>query len=293
MARDASARLAAVGWRADVEETTGAGSAATLARDADLAAYDGIAAVGGDGTLHEVVNGLAARADRRAPPIAVFPGGTSNSFVHTLGTADPGAIVAAIVARRSVSVDAADVRLDGEACVAVSIVHCGMTVSAALKAERLRWLGAARYQLGALAALLLPRRRRYAIEVDDAPLEAVATILLQLTRGPARGESRRWCLAPRVRMDDGRVDLITLAPMSLRRRARVFARSRDGSYVDEPGVDYRKADRVRFSVPGGEFINVDGEFRRVRGGAVEVCARPAAFRVFRPLDDSRSEFAAA
>ena len=276
-------RLAGTGWEVDVRETTGPGVAAALARDADPDRYAGLGAIGGDGTLHEVVNGLSQQGGGASRPIAVFPGGTSNSFAHTLGPGDVSAITASIVRGITAAVDAAEVRYDDTERLAVSIIHCGAPVTAARRAERLRWLGPARYQLGSLSALAFSRRRRYALEVDGERMGAPATLMVQLTRGPARGEDQRWCLAPRLAMDDGKLDVIALAPMSRLRQLRVFGRSRDGSYVDEPEVDYRKVRSLSFAVPPGEVLNVDGEFRAVQDGKVEIQVRPAAFRVFKPI----------
>jgi len=53
--------------------------------DIDLRNYDAMVAVGGDGTLHEVVNGLLQRQDGQKLPIAFVPNGSGNDTCHTLG----------------------------------------------------------------------------------------------------------------------------------------------------------------------------------------------------------------
>lgn len=269
-------------WKVATLETDAPGAARRLAAELVLGPGDAVGAIGGDGTLHEVVNGLADRTDNARPPVAAFAGGTSNSFVHTLGPGDVPSIVAGIVAGRVRSVDLATVRFDSTVMLSLSILHCGMTVAAARWSERLRWLGPARYQLGALAALLLSAQREYQLTLDDKPVASPATVLLQLTRGPARSEGKRWCLAPRLELDDGRLDVITLAPMSRRDRMRVFGKSRDGSYVDEPGVDYHKVKKLVLQAAPGEVVNIDGEFRTLQSGRVEVRAEPGALCVFDP-----------
>ena len=51
----------------------------------DLTGLDALIAVGGDGTLHEVVNGLMTRADGRRVPIAFIPNGSGNDTCFGFG----------------------------------------------------------------------------------------------------------------------------------------------------------------------------------------------------------------
>lgn len=76
-------RLDQGGIEASCHATTGEGDAT---REAELAierGYDMIIAAGGDGTLYEVINGMAERENR--PPLGVFPLGTTNDFARALG----------------------------------------------------------------------------------------------------------------------------------------------------------------------------------------------------------------
>src|SRR3954447_16892369 len=72
------------GWTVDVIDTLAAGDARRLAEACDAGRYGVIAVAGGDGTINEVVNGLARRCDS-APPLAIVPLGTANVLAHELG----------------------------------------------------------------------------------------------------------------------------------------------------------------------------------------------------------------
>jgi len=61
-------------------ETTEPGNARDLVKHLDLAVYDGIIVLGGDGTFHEVVNGLLKRPDGVTLPLGLIPGGSGNHF---------------------------------------------------------------------------------------------------------------------------------------------------------------------------------------------------------------------
>src|SRR5471030_638238 len=72
------------GWTIDLVDTTAAGDARRIAETCDAARYAVIAVAGGDGTINEVVNGLARRSGE-TPAIAIVPLGTANVLAQELG----------------------------------------------------------------------------------------------------------------------------------------------------------------------------------------------------------------
>ena len=76
------------GHDVSVIETAYAGHARELAAQLDFTDYDGFLALGGDGTFHEVVNGMMEREDPKRLPIGLIPGGSGNSFLHDLDLVD-------------------------------------------------------------------------------------------------------------------------------------------------------------------------------------------------------------
>ena len=74
----------------DVAETSHRGHARELATEAAAAEVDVVVAVGGDGTVNEVVNGLLTQGPSpRLPMLAVVPGGSTNVFSRALGRSRP------------------------------------------------------------------------------------------------------------------------------------------------------------------------------------------------------------
>src|SRR5271156_784308 len=76
--------LAAGGIEADLAETTGPGDATEIANRASQEGRQLVIACGGDGTLNEVVNGLAAQQNGHRIPLALLPGGTANVLAKEL-----------------------------------------------------------------------------------------------------------------------------------------------------------------------------------------------------------------
>ena len=65
------------------------GHAINLVKNFNFSEYSSVCAVGGDGTLNEVLNGMLTRNDQRKVPIGLIPGGTGNSFMKTMDLLDP------------------------------------------------------------------------------------------------------------------------------------------------------------------------------------------------------------
>src|SRR5579862_2097923 len=77
-------QVRAEGWTVDLVDTEAVGDARRLAATCDAGRYAVIAVAGGDGTINEVVNGLAQRGGD-APALAIVPLGTANVLAHELG----------------------------------------------------------------------------------------------------------------------------------------------------------------------------------------------------------------
>ena len=68
-----------------LNKTEYAGQAVDLVKKIDLKQYDSVCAMGGDGTLFEVLNGMLTKRENERIPISIIPNGTGNSFLKTLG----------------------------------------------------------------------------------------------------------------------------------------------------------------------------------------------------------------
>jgi len=85
-----------------------------FARDLDLDKYSLLVAAGGDGTYHEVVNGMLARDDKKKIPIGLIPNGSGNDLCLSLGCTTPDEALDYIVNREVTKVDTVRVLIDHE-----------------------------------------------------------------------------------------------------------------------------------------------------------------------------------
>ena len=80
----------------------------------NLDLYAGLVAVGGDGTLHEVINGMMFRADKKKVPIALIPNGTGNDLCNSVGVKSVEQALAFIKKGDLIQMDLNRVLMDAE-----------------------------------------------------------------------------------------------------------------------------------------------------------------------------------
>lgn len=259
----------------DVHCTDHAGHALELARTLDLTGQDGLCVIGGDGTIHEVINGLLQRPDPLATPLGLIPGGTGNSLVLHLGYGAPLEAVERILAGRTQAVDIARVTTCEQTVYCVNIVGWGAAVDINRTAERLRFIGRPRYTVAALCHILFPRRRRVRLVLDDLALDDDLLMVMGCnTQFTARGMR----LAPRADLGDGKLDVIVVRRASFGQLLGLFRRVFNGSHVDLECVEYHQVQSLRIEPQTEATLNFDGELKGRSPAAVQML--PGAIRVF-------------
>ena len=96
------------GAELEIINTTHSGHAKELAQSLDYNGFNGICPIGGDGTMHEIINGMMLREDKSKIPIGLITGGTGNSFMHDLEMLDPIDAAKAVVNGKKQSIDIVD-----------------------------------------------------------------------------------------------------------------------------------------------------------------------------------------
>ncbi len=217
---EALRRLRARFGRVPVYPASDPGDAETLA--AELAPeVDVLLVFGGDGTVHEVANGLPLGGD--GPPVALLPGGTGNDLARALGIPpDP-------VAAATELVDARPRRLDMLDCGprrAANGINAGFAAAATdVLSRRVKLvLGPVAYVVGGIRAGIDPPTWPARIEVDGTVVEGEALAVVVGNGGSFGGG--RW-LIPDADLGDGLLDVLVVpAAVSKARLARHLAMDR-------------------------------------------------------------------
>ena len=242
---------------AKIYSTEKEGDATRFAEDAVQHRQDLVVAAGGDGTLNEVINGIAPFADRIQ--IGLVPLGTGNDFARTLAL--PNSIEDCIQILRAGKTRAIDlVRVTSDQVryfVNVSAGGFSGTVNEKLTPEIKKTWGPLAYLRSAAAAL--PELRSYRTTVvldDDPPLEAdLYNAIIANGRFVAGGTE----VAPEAAPDDGLLDLILVLQKPMNEIALVIAQMLAGKHLGSDAIVFRRAKKISVSSNPGMWFNVDGE----------------------------------
>jgi len=248
----------------NVVTTAYPGHAAELARSA-AESHAPIIAVGGDGTVHEVVSGLMA-VQRHRPPLGILPLGTGNDIARSVGLRSGEDALKALERAHTRPLDL--IRVDClEESVSVTRFAC-LTASAGISAMVIRslrpwmkrWLGSENaYMLATLIALVRYRPSQMQVQWPDGDFTGK---LLMVNVGNAEYESGGGMrMSPGARIDDGMVNISIIRAAPLPRLLRKLPGIRTGAHIHEPEVVYFLAARVQVDSDPPVGIQMDGDIR--------------------------------
>lgn len=244
------------GAEVTILETEYAGHSRDLARDMDISNYDGFCCIGGDGTMHEAINGIMNRKDGLRIPIGLITGGTGNSFMHDLDCLDPVNAAKRIVTGRRRPIDILRCDADGVIYYGFNIVGWGIPTDANNLAEKLRWLGTQRYNIASIIEVIRHRQRFARIEIDGNVIGADFGFVIGCnTIHTGKGMQ----MAPLARLDDGLIDLIIVRKVGRIKLLRLFPKVFSGKHIGDPAVDYRQVREFTIKPEDRNTLNIDGE----------------------------------
>ncbi|MGM0578835.1 MAG: diacylglycerol/lipid kinase family protein [Myxococcota bacterium] len=238
-------------------DSDGPGHAELLASEAVADGFDCVVAAGGDGTIHEVVNGMAGDLD--AASLGILPLGTGNDLARTLGIpVDPRAALDAL-GRGSRRMDLIRATSEDRRRVAVNSANCGFAgeVDRELTPEIKRVWGPLAYLRGTAAAL--SRLEPFAVTIDWGHGEVQEAEALNLLVANGRTVAGGFPVAPDARMDDGLLDVVVVLGPNLLDAAGLSALLIAGSYLDSDKVVHRKVRGVGVGGAPAFPVNLDGE----------------------------------
>ncbi|GCE16437.1 diacylglycerol/lipid kinase family protein [Dictyobacter kobayashii] len=251
--------------RIEYKETQRPGQAKDLAQQAAMANRE-IIVVGGDGTIHEAVNGLLA-AGRRVP-LGIVAAGSGNDFAcNTLKLPhQPEEAVERAFNGRLTSVDAGRVN-DTYFANGFSI---GMDAEIGALTNRMKNIplmsGAGLYYVAALRQLLFGFQRCpwLTFHLDDGAVEQATEkryVLIAVTNGPAYGAG--FHINPRADYADGLLDICVVDYTPLWRVLQLFPGVKQGKHVNAPEVTFYRARSVHIESKQPVTMQADGEEARV------------------------------
>jgi YegS/Rv2252/BmrU family lipid kinase len=226
-----------------------------------------IIAVGGDGTLNEVVNGFFDENGQAMAPnaeLGLLPAGTGGDFRRSAGIPLDLKEAVRVLAGPSRPIDLGRVSFqtpDGGRASRffVNVASCGVSGLVDRYVERIgkRFGGKISFMLASLRALGAYRDQRVRLQIDEGPWQDMAITSLAVANGQYFGGGM-W-VAPKASLDDGIFDVTMWSGFGISDFVLKSAKLYDGTHLQLPGVTTARARRVVAESEGEVLLDLDGE----------------------------------
>jgi diacylglycerol kinase (ATP) len=279
LAGPALARLREKGLQIDVIASTGPGHAVQLAREAYDQGYRRFLAVGGDGTAHEIINGVfAGRASVERIALGLLPLGTGNSFLRDFAQNGAEASMQALIEGRKRSVDLIRLKHAAGEVYSFNLLSIGFTADVAALTNRLfKPLGHLGYLLGVFVRVVQLRRRSFALRCDDDQ-EWDERRSLFLTFNNSKYTGGTMLIAPHADPTDGLIEFVRWGPIGRLGLLRTLPRLYDGTHIEHPLASRRAVRHVEFNAAVPVDIMIDGEVATLECRSLDIL--PAAVEIY-------------
>ena len=243
----------------EVRVTQYAGEAETLAREAIRAGSDYVIAVGGDGTLNEVINGIATSRGARRVCVGMLPLGTANDFARSIGLI--GNVDANIDILRTKTTATIDlVRMtSGRRRYFVNVSAGGFSgvVGEKLTSEVKASWGPLAYLRSAAAALPELQAYRTTMIFDDTEELVIDLYNVVVANGQFAGGGLP--IAPQANLSDRLLDVVLVPQRPAGEMALLAAQMLLGKHISSGAVPFRRVKKISVLSRPGMWFNADGE----------------------------------
>jgi diacylglycerol kinase (ATP) len=261
---DISRLLQYIGLSFDFAYTEGVGHAIELAKDAAGNGYNYVVAVGGDGTVHEVANGILSSGGAKETTLGVISTGTGGDFARSLGIPrnyEPAC--STLVANRQSQVDVGVVEYmhEGQKKQRFFVNGAGIGFDAAVVENIERSIkhlhGTIPYVLGLLRTLVSYHNKAASINTDGKP-EKVRIVTMVVANGAYFGGGMK--VAPSADLHDGKFDIMMVRDIGKLGLLRAFPRIYKGTHITHPRVFMDRATEITVETDERAPVQADGEF---------------------------------
>lgn len=274
----------------DLITTHARGGATELAYQLIERGYDQIIAVGGDGTINEIVNGIIgfresnSAGDEQLPALALIPLGTGSDFAKALNDFIPNDIdgaVRRIAAERRHSVDVGRITVEaGSQEVSRYFINgLGMGLDAQVAVESLKLTklkGFSVYLVAIIRALARYKAQTMTVRFDDYEVRR-KLLFASVANGVCQGGG--FWITPDARIDDGMLDLCMIDNMRLDQIIRHIPHLMEGTHTQLRQATMGRARHVTVTTGAPIPVATDGEVIATDARRVEVEVLPHTIEI--------------
>jgi len=273
LAAGALDRVRRAGIELEVAQTTKAGEATTLARDAYVKGQRNFLAVGGDGTAFEIVNGLFPEAEAQTqgrPALGFLPLGTGNSFLRDFTTRGVEHTIEALRKRSRRPCDVLRLRHSGDDIYFINLLSLGFPADVGeLTNRRFKRLGELGYICGVIARLTGLRHPAFPHRVDGAE-DWDRRRCLFLTFSNSKFTGGKMMIAPKADPSDARIEYVRWGPIGRLGLLWTFPRLFTGTHIEHPLASRGAAERIDLDLAEPVNVMIDGEILRLKCRSIEI-----------------------
>lgn len=226
----------------------------------DLNAYEKIIIFGGDGTMHEVTNGIAEKGP--TPPLLLFPCGGGKALNHDINNLDWESSLQKFYQNNTKQIDIFKVQFlkapPGEQMIyGFNIIGWGLVSNINRSSEKLRWLGGLRYSIAAIIHIFKNTSFEGKVTVDEEVFMGKFSFVLACN---TQHTGKAMKIAPLAVLDDGLLDILVIKHVPFYQLLRLFPLIFSGKHIHSPLVIYKKA--KKFSIDAEPMtLAIDGEVK--------------------------------
>ena len=254
------ARLKAKGLRVDAIASMAPGHAVQLAREAYDQGYRRFLAVGGDGTAHEIINGIFSREGQTGRvELGFLPLGTGNSFLRDFTDKGAESSVEALLAGRKRPVDVLRLHHASGTIYSINLLSIGFTADVGVLANRrFKAFGYLGYLLGVFVCVLQLKRRAFKLRCDDETAWDDRRCLF-LTFNNSKYTGGTMMIAPNADPSSGYIEFVRWGPIGRLGLLKMLPRLYDGTHTQHPLSETRRVKKVEFALDAPVDVMIDGE----------------------------------
>lgn len=235
-----------------------AGHLSQFTQHFNLNEIDKIAVIGGDGSMHEVINAAANNPEWLEIPYVLFPSGTGNAFTYDLNCLTNKKAIDLLLNGKETLIDLAEVKSNGITIWSFNIIGCGLVADINLLAEKIRRFKSARYNIASVINIVKNPTFKAKVTVNNQVIDSEFCFLLACN---TRYTGKAMKMAPLAKLNDGLIDFLIVEKTSRFKLLTLFPKIFSGKHLESPILKYIQTNYIKIETQQAGLVNIDGEIK--------------------------------
>ena len=241
-----------------VKKTQYAKHAFDLAAELTTEKVDCIIAVGGDGTIHEILNGILSQQNHK-PKIGILPNGTGNDFMRTREHfQSTQQFIQSLLSHKSETIDIGQITSKTSIHYFINIADIGFGGAAihTLNKQRKLFRGKLAYSLAILKTFFTYKKSYLTITSSNYHKQS-NTFMVVFCNGSIFGSG--LTIHPKAKVNDGQMHVVVIGNVSLFDYLRYLPKLKKGEFIEHSEVEYLDTNKISVDSKSTQWTEADGE----------------------------------